>query len=153
MKRVLFPGSFNPFTRGHADIVERALLLFDEVVIAIGCNVQKTDDAQKQERMQQEMAARAACIAQRYVHASRVRVITYTTLTAEVAQQQQACAILRSVRSIKDYEYEMQMADVNRHLTGIETVVLFARPELASLSSSVVRELQQFGYDTTEFLP
>lgn len=145
MRTVLFPGSFNPFTKGHADIVERGLALFDKVVIAIGYNAQKANSCDISERLK--------TISARYANDDRVEVISYDGLTVEAAKAHECQAILRSIRSMKDYEYELQMADVNRQLTGIETVVLFARPELASISSSVVRELQHFGYDTSHFLP
>lgn len=145
MRTVIFPGSFNPFTIGHADIVERALRLFDRIVVAIGYNEQKGNKADVEERLN--------TIRSLYAQESRVEVISYSGLTVDAARQCGATAILRSVRSVKDYEYELQMADVNRQLTGIDTVVLFARPELASISSSVVRELQHFGQDITRFLP
>ncbi len=144
MRTVIFPGSFNPFTKGHADIVERGLQLFDKVIIAIGYNEQKVVEGDVESRLSSLKAL--------YSDDARVEVITYSCLTIEVAQQYNACAILRSVRSIKDYEYELQMADVNHKLSGIETVVLFARPELASISSSLVRELQHFGHDTSQFV-
>lgn len=145
MRTVIFPGSFNPFTIGHADIVERALQLFGRVVVAIGYNEQKGNKVDVEERLN--------TIRLLYAQESRVEVISYSGLTVDAAKQCGATAILRSVRSIKDYEYELQMADVNRQLTGIDTIVLFARPELASISSSVVRELQHFGQDITRFLP
>lgn len=144
MRTVIFPGSFNPFTKGHADIVERGLQLFDKMIIAIGYNEQKVAEGDVESRLSSLKAL--------YADDARVEVITYSYLTIEVARQYDACAILRSVRSIKDYEYELQMADVNHKLSGIETVVLFARPELASISSSVVRELQHFGHDTSQFM-
>ena len=143
---ILFPGSFNPFTIGHDDIVKRALSLFDRIVVAVGYNEQKgqaaCDDADR----------RVATIKKLYTDNPRVDVVGYSCLTTDIARQVGACAILRSVRSVKDYEYELQMADVNQRLTGIDTVVLFARPELASISSSVVRELQHFGHDVSDFL-
>lgn len=147
-KTVLFPGSFNPFTIGHADIVERGLALFDNLVIAVGYNEQKAASP-----VPAEIEARLAAIRTLYQDEPRVKVIAYGSLTVDAAKQVGACAILRSVRSIKDYEYELQMADVNHRLTGIDTIVLFARPELASISSSVVRELQHFGQDVSQFLP
>lgn len=153
MKTVLFPGSFNPFTRGHADIVERALRLFDRVVVAVGYNAQKAEAAGLAAGvLPDDVAQRVDAIARVYAGDERVEVVSYNGLTIDAAREQNACAILRSVRSMKDYEYELQMADVNRQLSGIETVVLFARPELSSLSSSVVRELQQFGCDVSKFL-
>ncbi len=149
-KTVLFPGSFNPFTIGHADIVERGLALFDKVVIAVGFNEQK---AAEDANVCQDVQQRVDAIATLYKDNSRVSVVAYSCLTVDAAKQHDACAILRSVRSVKDYEYELQMADVNHRLSGIDTVVLFARPELASISSSVVRELQHFGRDISDYLP
>lgn len=153
MKTVLFPGSFNPFTRGHADIVERALRLFDRVIVAVGYNAQKAEAAGLAAGvLPDDVAQRVDAIARVYADDERVEVVSYSGLTVDAARAHEACAILRSVRSMKDYEYELQMADVNRQLSGIETVVLFARPELSSISSSVVRELQQFGCDVSKFL-
>lgn len=145
MTKVLFPGSFDPFTIGHADLVERALSLFDEVVIAIGINEQKSGWIPVEERLR---ALRAY-----YKEDARVRVESYSGLTSDFAHSIGVSAILRGVRSFKDFEYEMQMADVNRQLTGIETVCLFADPQLASISSTLVRELAHFGKDITAFLP
>lgn len=145
MRTVLLPGSFNPFTKGHADIVERALALFDRVVVAVGYNENKADLSGIDERLE--------TIRRIYANEARVEVLSYSCLTVDVARQVDASAVLRGVRSFKDYEYEMQMADVNRQLTGLETVILFARPEYASISSSVVRELQHYGHDVTDFLP
>lgn len=141
----LFPGSFDPFTLGHADIVSRALELFAGVVIAVGYNERKTGWMTLDERL------RALHIL--YKDERRVRIVAYTGLTVDVARREKADFILRGVRSTKDYEYELGMADVNHRLTGIETVILLSRPHLASLSSSVVRELAHFGHDITEWLP
>lgn len=145
MTKVLFPGSFDPFTLGHAKLVERALMLFDEVVIAIGINEQKSGWIPVEERLR---ALRAY-----YKEEARVRVESYSGLTSDFAHSIGVSAILRGVRSFKDFEYEMQMADVNRQLTGIETVCLFAEPQQASISSTLVRELAHFGKDITAFLP
>ena len=142
---LLFPGSFDPFTAGHADLVERALQLFDEVVIAVGVNEQKAGWIPAEERVR--------ALKGLYKDNTRVRVESYTGLTVDFARSIGAKAILRGVRTMKDFEYEMQMADVNRQLTGIDTVVLFAAPHLAAISSSLVRELAHFGKDIREFLP
>ena len=141
----IFPGSFDPFTKGHADIVERGLKLFDEIYIAVGHNPQKPG------WMPVEM--RKDSIRAVYKDNPRIHVADYTILTADFAKEIGAEFILRGVRTAKDYEYELQMADINRQLTGAETVVLFADPKLASLSSSIVRELDHFGHDIEEFLP
>ena len=142
---VLFPGSFDPFTLGHANLVERALGLFDEVVIAVGVNEQKPGWIPADERVR--------ALRDLYKINTRVRVESYTELTVDFARAIGATAILRGLRSVKDYEYELSMADVNRQLSGIETVILFADPELAAISSSVVRELAHFGKDIKPFLP
>ena len=145
-KRIaIFPGSFNPFTRGHQRIVERGLVLFDAIVIAIGKNSEK--------QTQQSEEGRALQIAELYSNNPRVSVETYHTLTVDFAKQVGADFILRGVRTMKDFDYELQMADVNRLLTGIETVVLFAETDKVNISSSLVRELQAFGKDITDFLP
>lgn len=144
MKRALFPGSFRPFTRGHADIVERALALFDEVVIAVGVNVEKPAAV---------LDALVEPVKRLYDGNPRVRVEAFTGLTATFAEQCGACCIVRGVRSFKDFEYERDMADVNRQLSGVETVILFSKPELSAVSSSIVRELAAYGADITPYLP
>ncbi len=143
--RGLFPGSFDPFTLGHADIVRRALGLFDEVVIAVGYNEQKAG--------WMPVAERVAAIKRLYADEPRVAVESYTGLTVDFAKEQGITAIVRGVRTSADFEYELQMADVNRQLSGIETVFLPASPQYASLSSSLVRELAHFGHDISPFLP
>ena len=143
--KVLFPGSFDPFTLGHDDIVRRALMLFDEVVVAVGYNEQKSGWKPVEERI--------ASIRKLYEDEPRVRVESYTGLTVDFAKEQGITAIIRGVRTTKDFEYELQMADMNRRLTGIETILLPASPEFASLSSSLVRELARFGRDISTFLP
>lgn len=140
MRRALFAGSFNPFTIGHADIVKRALELFDEVVIAIGDN---------QDKPASDIDARVQTIRALYKDDSRVRVEVYHSLTVDYARELGACVLLRGVRSVLDFEYERQMADANRALAGIETVVLFTRSELGYVSSSLVRDLQKHGADTS----
>lgn len=144
--RVLFPGSFNPFTLGHKDIVDRALAMFGEVVIAIGVNVSKPDGQARAE-------ARAEVIRRYFPQDAPVRVLCYHGLTTDLARQTGASALLRGVRSVRDFEYERDMAEVNRQLSGIETVLLFSNPRYSAISSSVVRELQAFGQDITEFIP
>ena len=141
----LFPGSFDPFTLGHADIVERALTLFDEVIIGVGYNDTKAGLL--------TLEGRVSKIRELYADNPRVKVAGYGGLTADFAKANGVTAIVRGVRTMKDFEYEMQMADVNRQLTGIETILLPASPQLASLSSSLVRELSRFGHDVSAFLP
>lgn len=141
----LFAGSFDPFTIGHASIVERALPLFDRIVVAVGTNVGKTGVSAAAERV--------AAIRRLYP-GSRVDVLdTGGELTVDVAARVGARWLLRGVRSVKDFEYERDMADVNRRVSGIETVLMYSLPELSAISSSVVRELRAFGRDVSEFLP
>ena len=142
---VLFPGSFDPFTLGHNDIVRRALCMFDEVLIAVGYNEQKAGWMPVEERVE--------AIRKLYKDEPRIKVESYTGLTVDFARERGVAAIIRGVRTTADFEYEMQMADVNRQLTGIETILLPAFPQFASLSSSVVRELAHFHHDVSRFLP
>lgn len=144
-KKVIFPGSFDPFTIGHANLVERAVRLFDEVIIAVGYNEQKTGWLPVEERVR---ALRGY-----YSAMPQVRVESYTGLTVDFAQSQGARFILRGVRSVKDYEYELGIADINARLADLETVVLLADPTISGISSSVVRELHRFGRDITPWLP
>lgn len=143
--RLLFPGSFDPFTRGHADIARRALEIADEIVIAVGAHPDKKGRFSVDERMEQ--------IRRAFDSDPRVTVVSYHGLTTDLARRQHATALLRGVRTVADYEYERQMAEVNRRLTGIETILLLADPALADISSSVVRELLSYGKDVSQFLP
>ncbi|MCR5850476.1 MAG: pantetheine-phosphate adenylyltransferase [Bacteroidaceae bacterium] len=143
--RGLFPGSFDPFTLGHADIVRRALNLFDEVVIAVGYNENKAGWMPVEERV--------STIRRLYAEEPRVTVESYMGLTVDFAKKHGITAIIRGVRTTADFEYEMQLADVNRQLTGIETILLPASPQYASISSSIVRELVHFHHDISAFLP
>lgn len=136
----IFPGSFNPFTIGHKNIVDRALAsIADKVVIAVGINSSKQNCADAQKRVEAIKAL--------YEGEGRVDVISYDCLTADIAREIGADCILRGVRSVKDFEYERDIAEVNRRLTGIETVLLYSEPELAHISSSIVRELKQYNKD------
>ena len=146
MKKVaIFPGSFDPFTIGHASIVERGLPLFDEIVIGVGLNESK--------RALYTPSERVAAISCLYADEPRVRVESYDDLTIDFAHRVGAKFILRGLRSVKDFEYERDIANMNHRLSGIETVLLFTEPHYSSVSSSVVRELIAFGKDVSDFLP
>ncbi len=145
MKRVLFPGSFNPFTIGHADIVRRTLKIADEVIIAVGYNREKGLTGDVEERVE--------TLRRLYAGQERVKVTAYDTLTVDFAREVDAQAMVRGVRDVKDFEYERQTAEVNRLISGMETILLLASPELAAVSSSIVRELKAFGMDVSRFLP
>lgn len=145
MKKALFPGSFDPFTIGHADIVARGLQIFDEIIIAIGDNISKTGGRSATERRN--------AIESVYANEPRVQVVIYDCLTTELAEKMQAAFLLRGVRRVQDFEYEMQMAEANREMTGIETVLLYTRPEYAHISSTLVRDLLRYGKDVQNYLP
>ena len=145
MTRAIFPGTFDPFTAGHASVVKRALTFIDEIVIAIGVNENKNTHfpVEKRKRM----------IADYYKDNPRVRVDAYDSLTIDLAKQWNARFILRGIRSVNDFEYEKTIADVNRKLSGVETIILFTEPELTHVSSTIVRELLRFGHSVDEFVP
>ena len=146
MKTAIFPGSINPFTKGHYDIVSRALTIFDKVVIGIGYNPDKPKPDDLQQRIEQITAI--------YKDNDCVEVEAYDDLTIDFAKRHDATAIVKGVRSIQDFEYERTQAEYNRMMSdGIETVILFADPKYSSLSSSIVRTLKKFGKDVTELLP
>ena len=145
MKKAVFPGSFDPFTIGHANLVERAVKLFDEVIIAVGYNEHKTGWLPIEERVR--------ALREYYKDNAQIRVASYTGLTVDFAESKRAQFILRGVRSVKDYEYELGIADINSRLADVETVVLLADPNISGISSSVVRELHHFGRDITPWLP
>lgn len=144
-KIAIFPGSFDPFTKGHQNIVERGLPLFDRLVIGVGRNTTKQTLYTPEERQQQ--------IAALFASEPRIEVRIYDVLTVDFAKSVGAQYVLRGVRSMVDFEYERTMADVNKRLAGLETVLLFADADTASISSSLVRELKAFGKDVTDFLP
>ena len=146
MRTGIFVGSFNPFTVGHHSIVTRALPLFDQLVIGVvGDQVHKPDMPPAQERMDVIKAL--------YADEPRISVKPYYGLAIDFARQQGAQFIVKGVRSVKDFEYEREQADTNRMLSGVETILLCAEPQLANVSSSLVRELQHFGTDVSRFLP
>ena len=147
MQRVaIFPGSFDPFTKGHEAVVEEALKLFDKVVVAIGHNIQK--------RGFLTIEARKALIEKVYANNPRVEVTTYTTLTGDEARRVGATAIVRSVRNMTDFDYERTMDHANRHVfPELRTVVVIAPAEVEHISSSLVRELRAFGHSCNNLLP
>lgn len=144
-KTGLFVGTFDPFTIGHDDIVRRALPLFDKLVIGVGMNAGKNPMLTAGERV--------AAIRRVYADEPRVEVVAYDDLTADLARRVGARYVVRGVRSVKDFEYERDMADLNRRLGALETILIMAKPEYAAISSSAARELSLFGKDISWMLP
>ena len=145
MKRAIFPGTFDPFTIGHYSVVKRAMTFMDEIIIGIGINDSKRTWFPTEKRV--EMVKKL------YADEPRVRVEAYDNLTVDFAIQHDAGFIIRGIRTVRDFEYEETIADINRKLAGIETILLFTEPELTSVSSTIVRELLHYGKDVTPFLP
>ena len=145
MKRALFPGSFDPFTVGHLDIVERGIKIFDEIVVGIGINSEKN----YMFSLEQRLAFIKAC----FEHESRVRVETYEGLTINFCQEIEADFILRGVRNNGDFEFEKAIARTNRHMSEIETVFLLTSAETSYISSSIVREIIRNNGDYSTFIP
>lgn len=141
----LLPGTFDPFTIGHDALVRRALNIVDELYIAIGINTEKRTMLSLEERMER--------IATLYKDEPRIHVVSYEGLTTDFAQSIGAQFIVRGVRSAIDFEYERNIADVNRMLTGIDTLLLISEAQYAAVSSSMVRELAHFGKDINKYLP
>lgn len=141
----LFPGTFDPFTVGHLSLVNRGLKLLDEIIIAIGINESKSQYFSLDQRLRM--------IRNLFKDDSRIRVMAYRELTVDFAGECGADYILRGIRTVNDFEYEKTIADINRKISGIETLILFTEPELTHVSSTIVRELLRYGKDVSSFLP
>lgn len=147
MKRVaLFPGSFDPFTNGHLDVVRRGAGLFDEIIIAIGNNSSKNRYLPVEQMV--------SMIEEVFRDEPRVSVQTYKGLTADYARQVGARYLLRGLRNTTDFEYENTIAQANRHVNPeLETVFLITSPTLAAISSTIIREIHRFGGNVNDFVP
>ncbi|MDE7347583.1 MAG: pantetheine-phosphate adenylyltransferase [Muribaculaceae bacterium] len=145
MRKAVFPGSFNPFTIGHKDIADRALKIFDHLIIGIGYNIHKSSGDTISDRIKEIKAV--------FDGEERISVEAYEGLTVDFARRHGAGFIIRGLREVKDFEYERNLADTNAAISDIETVFLTARPELGFVSSSMVRELLSNGYDASRFIP
>lgn len=146
-KRIaLFPGSFDPFTKGHEDIVLRSLTLFDEVVVAIGYNSAKTRYF--------DVNFMVGKIEDAFAEDDRIKVVVYNELTADLARRTGAQYLVRGLRNTTDFEYENSISQVNRYINeGLETVFLITSPQLAHISSTIIREVHKYGGDVDAFLP
>lgn len=145
MRTGLFIGSFDPFTIGHHSVVRRALPLFDKLVIGVGVNERK--------KYMYSTEVRVKTIAKIYADELKIEVKAYNDLAVDFAHREGAWFIVKGVRSVKDFEYEREQADINRQIGGIETVFIYSEPKWESVSSTLVRELIHFGRDVKEFLP
>jgi pantetheine-phosphate adenylyltransferase len=147
MKKIaLFPGSFDPFTNGHLDVVRRGVELVDEVIIALGNN------SSKQRYLPVEWMVEQ--ITEVFRDEPRVSVRSYKGLTADFARETGARYLLRGLRNTTDFEYENTIAQANRHVNpALETVFLITSPMLAAISSTIIREIHRFGGDVTQFVP
>ena len=146
MERIaIFPGSFDPFTKGHESLLRRGLTLFDRIVIGVGINQSK--------QALQSTDQRIESLRKLFAGDPRIEVEGYSDLTVDFARRHHARFILRGVRSTSDFEYEQQMAATNQRISGIETILLFSDPKLSYISSSMVRELMQYDSDVSPFLP
>jgi len=148
MKRIaLFPGSFDPFTKGHEDIVLRGLSLFDEIIISIGYNSGKTQRYFPIDLMVDK-------IKETFKNHPNISVQTYAELTAEFARKNNARFLLRGLRNTTDFEYENSIAQLNRQLNEeLESVFLITSPAFASISSSIIREVHKYNGDVSAFIP
>ena len=145
MKKAIFPGSFDPITNGHYDIIKRGISLFDEVIVAIGINADK--------KYMFSLEDRKRFIEDAFKDEPKVKVITYTGLTIDLCKQEKAQFILRGLRNPADFEFEKAIAHTNRRLSKIETVFLLTAAKTSYISSSIVRDVIRNGGDASAFVP
>jgi len=147
MKTALFPGSFDPFTKGHYDIVMRGLDIFDRIIISIGYNSKKNKRYFDVDWMVEKINTA-------FAGESHVKVEVYDELTAQLAKKYDAEFLLRGLRNTTDFEYENSISQINKYLNeDLETIFLITSPVLAPISSSIIREVHRYGGDVSPFLP
>ena len=145
MKKIgLFPGSFDPFTKGHEAVVKKALKIFDEIIIAIGINSSKNYQFDLQKRILQ--------IESLFQNGEAVQVVTYNKLTVDLSKDVNATAIVRGLRNTIDFEFEKSIAHMNESLSGIETVFLLTDQEFAAINATIVREIFKNKGDISQFV-
>ena len=145
MKKAVFPGSFDPITNGHFDIIKRGVSLFDEVIVAIGVNSDK--------KYMFSLEDRKRFIEEAFKDEPKVRVITYSGLTIDLCKKEKAEFILRGLRNPADFEFEKAIAHTNRVISKIETVFLLTAAHTSFISSSIVRDVLRNGGDITQLVP
>lgn len=146
MKIAIFPGSFDPITKGHESIVKRAIPLFDKIIVAIG------DNSSKNRKF--DLSKRIEWIKQTFENDSKVVVMTYSGLTVDFCKEQKANYILRGLRSTIDFEYEQPIAQMNKNLNpSVESFFLLTEPEYSAISSTIVKEVYKHGGDISSFIP
>lgn len=146
-KIALFPGSFDPFTKGHEDILLRGLRIFDKIIIAIGYNTSK-------HKRYFDVDTMVRYIRETYKDRPEISVLIYNELTAVLAKKHNANYLLRGLRNTTDFEYENSIAELNKNQNPeLETVFLITSPKYAHISSSIIREVHQYGGDVSDFLP
>lgn len=149
MRRAVCPGSFDPVTNGHIDIFRRAAALFDEVVVAVGVNKSKAKSSSRLFTSEERLEMLDQAVAQW----DNVRVQGFSGLVTDFCVEIGAQSIVKGLRGATDYDYELQMAQMNSHLTEVETVFLMTDPSMSFVSSSLVKEVASFGGDVAEFVP
>jgi len=145
MKKAVCPGSFDPITNGHLDVIERASGLFDEVVIAVLVNNSKTGLFTIEERIEM--------ITESVQHLKNVKVDTWSGLLVDYCRAHNIAAIVKGLRAVSDFDYELQMAQMNLQLKGVDTLLMATKPAYSFLSSSLVREIARYGGDVSNLVP
>jgi pantetheine-phosphate adenylyltransferase len=145
MRRAVFPGSFDPVTLGHVDIIERALPLFDEIIVAIGINAEK--------KYMWSLDDRKTFLEKTFGDEPKIKVATYAGLTAEFCKEANAQYILRGLRNTSDFAYEQTIAQANDNAFGVDSIFLMGSPEMSYISSTVVRDIARHGGDFSAFVP